>query len=1011
MSLFFRKPRINISDNVLSAVQVQNSTQGLPISVVYGQNRVTGNNIWYGDFTAIPHTETSSSGGGKGGGGGATTSTTTYTYTVGIVIGLCEGPIVGVGQVWSQKDIFSDAGITVTPVSNESHVIDAGGDPVYVNNTGGVVNVSVSVSGGGGLTQGVDYTVSGAAYTFTAPHWGQTVLISYTYELANPSNDMTIFNGSYSQTPWSYLTTNHPGQDLGYRGIAYVADATLNLGSSGSLPNLSFEVKGLLWPGTAADVNPADVVADLLPNANYGAGFPSANLDALTNFRSYCAASNFLASPAYTTQRTAADIVTEIAQIGNSAPVWSSGSLKIIPYADADVGPFTTGVLATGGVITTDGTYNIHTFSWTSNYANQTFSVSSAGDVEYLVVAGGGGGGGNIAGGGGGGGVLTNGASTYPVSAGNYTVQVGGSGVNGATGVDGLPSIFDTVTATGGGGGGGGGTFGGGGGVDGLAGGSGGGGQFLSTGLGGAASPAGQGYKGGYGSGTSGASDGSSTGGGGGGGAPGVNGVAYQSGNGGVGFVSSITGAAVHYGGGGGGGGATVNGWTTQPGVGGLGGGGNGGNGSSGSTPGTNGLGGGGGGGGWNDTGHGGGRGVVILRYNTVPTSAYSASTTINYNLTDDDFIAAKGEDPIKITRTRQADAYNALQLSCRDRSNNYNMAVVEAKDQANIDLYGLRPMPPITIDAICDPVIGRAVAQAILTRALYIRNQHAFTLGWKYSRLEPMDLVSLTDANLGLNLTPVRITSVEEDADGNLAMLAEDFNAGVTNPAAYTPQTSGGAIVNQNVDPGNANTPVIFQPPPAITASGASQIWLGSSGGANWGGAEVWGSSDNTTYTKMGVITAPARHGVLTATLASHADPDAADTCSVDLTVSSGALLTVTADQANAFDTLSYVDGELISYETATLTSAYHYDLTTLLRRGLYGTTIGAHLSTTEFMRLDAAVFKSDVNPSWVGTTLYVKLLSFNTTGGGLQSLAAVSPTTYVVTTPMPNIIDGGSP
>ena len=48
--------------------------------------------------------------------------------------------------------------------------------------------------------------------------------------------------------------------------------------------------------------------------------------------------------------------------------------------------------------------------------------------------------------------------------------------------------------------------------------------------------------------------------------------------------------------------------------------------------------------------------------------------------------------------------------------------------------------------------------------------------------------------------------------------------------------------------------------------------------------------------------------------------------------------------------------------------------------------------------MRLDDAVQHFDVSPALYGTTLYVKLLSFNTVGGGLQSLADVSPTTFTL-------------
>ncbi|MBU2523129.1 MAG: LamG domain-containing protein, partial [Nanoarchaeota archaeon] len=74
---------------------------------------------------------------------------------------------------------------------------------------------------------------------------------------------------------------------------------------------------------------------------------------------------------------------------------------------------------ATGGTITQDGNYTIHTFT-----SNDTFSVTTGCNVEVLVVAGGGGGGGNYGGGGGGGGgVVYN--STYSVTSSPINVTVG----------------------------------------------------------------------------------------------------------------------------------------------------------------------------------------------------------------------------------------------------------------------------------------------------------------------------------------------------------------------------------------------------------------------------------------------------------------------------------------------------------------------------------------------------------------------------------------------------------
>ncbi len=49
-------------------------------------------------------------------------------------------------------------------------------------------------------------------------------------------------------------------------------------------------------------------------------------------------------------------------------------------------------------------------------------------------------------------------------------------------------------------------------------------------------------------------------------------------------------------------------------------------------------------------------------------------------------------DDPVRITRSTPADATNSIQLECLDRSNSYNTAIVEAFDQAAIELYGISP-------------------------------------------------------------------------------------------------------------------------------------------------------------------------------------------------------------------------------------------------------------------------------------------------------------------------------
>lgn len=619
----------------LGALSIQTSAYGLAIPLCYGKNRLTGNLVWYSDFTAIPHTSSQSSG-GKG--GPSAPSSTTYTYTTALIMGLAEGPGNAIGTVWADKAVTTAAAL-----------------------------------------------------------------------------GLTFFAGSYPQATWGYLTTNHPTQALAYSGLSYVANGALDLGSNGSLPNLSFELTARLpYGGAISDANPSDIVYDYLSNANYGVGFAASKIASLTQFSNYCVANNIFLSPFLTDQSDAASHLTDILMQCNTAPVWSEGVLKFIPYGDT---------AATANAVT------------------------------------------------------------------------------------------------------------------------------------------------------------------------------------------------------------------------------------------------------------------------------YTPSITPAYDLTDSDFLDNGSDGPIECTRKQNSDAYNHVQIEFKNRANSYNNEIAEAKDQANIDQYGLRTQSPIAMHGITTGAVAATLAQIILQRSLYIRNIYKFKLGWKYALLEPMDIVTLTDSRLGLNRAQVRITETEENETGEITITAEEFPFGVATPASFNTQGSSGYSTNFNVAPGNSNTPVIFEPP--ISLAGNPEIWLATSGGQDWGGAEVWVSTDNATYKMVGIISGRARHGTLTANLASAGDPDTTSTLAVDLSVSNGSLISGTLADRDAYNTLCYVDGELVSYQTATLTAANRYNLTSL-RRGAYGTVIGVHTSTKKFARLDQAIFKYAYNPVLIGSPLYIKLRSYNIYGGAAQDLSTVTANTY---------------
>ena len=388
---------------------------------------------------------------------------------------------------------------------------------------------------------------------------------------------------------------------------------------------------------------------------------------------------------------------------------------------------------------------------------------------------------------------------------------------------------------------------------------------------------------------------------------------------------------------------------------------------------------------------------LTITATVNIPVS-FVPNLTPAYGLTDLDFINEKGnKDPVQAQRLDPFSLPTIQRIECRSRDNQYGTTPVEARDQSQIELYGPRVGSVIQADEICDEnVIGPIVAQTILQRGLYVRTYFVFKVSWEYCLLDPMDVVTITDANLGLAAFPVRILTIEEDDKGLLAIRAEELVLGVSTPGA---NPSSGAVSfqpNQATAAGAINPPLIYEPPPELTGN-IAQVWVGASGlaGPNWGGAYVWASVDNVTYSQIGALTLPLRQGVLTAGLASASGWDVADTLSVNLSESDGALTGASAASAQAGATLSLVDGELLAYESATLTGANAYNLTGL-QRSFAGTAGAAHTAGAPFARLDSAVVHYDLPDTWIGVPLYFKFQSFNVFGAGIEDLSTCTGYAY---------------
>ncbi|AYJ86208.1 hypothetical protein D3Y57_09825 [Sphingomonas paeninsulae] len=377
----------------------------------------------------------------------------------------------------------------------------------------------------------------------------------------------------------------------------------------------------------------------------------------------------------------------------------------------------------------------------------------------------------------------------------------------------------------------------------------------------------------------------------------------------------------------------------------------------------------------------------------------FTPDLTVQFDLSDDDFLGV-GVDPVRVTRTSPADAYNRITMEFSNRVNQYNAEICSAEDQTAIEAYGLKTGSQITAHMFCDSTTAKLSCQLLLQRSLFVRNTYEFELGARFAMLEPMDIVTLTDGPLGMARLPVRIIEIDEQ-DDSFMVTAEDAPIGIASAARYSHDNGlrWQQIISQM--PLSCAAPIIFEMPSLAVGDG---LHMGIAVGGQtsdplYGGCRIWLSLDGTNYTQEGTIYGSSRYGTLSAALAAHAaGTDTASTVAAALRSNAQLVSASTADRDKG-TTLINVGGEYLSYQTATLTSTNNYNLTSL-NRGLYGTTPGGAASGATFVRVDDAIaVLQDLNLSLIGQTVFIKCTAFDVYRTSEQALSAATAYSYTIT------------
>lgn len=228
-------------------LRIQTATYGVPIPFVVGSQRIAGNIIWASEKRPYDiKTRT-----GKG--GGPTTVTTGYKQDMAIL--LCKGPITGISRMWANNALLVNGNAIEFSGFAQGSGYTKSGTYQSVPLTGGsgqgaraeivvadnkVKDVKITFDGAGyqvgdvlscnnsflgGTGSGFSITVSAVAKPANLPG---TLYMGTDTQVADPTMESALGIG------------NVPA----YRGLAYMVLTDYDLGTSGAVPQFSFEVLG-----------------------------------------------------------------------------------------------------------------------------------------------------------------------------------------------------------------------------------------------------------------------------------------------------------------------------------------------------------------------------------------------------------------------------------------------------------------------------------------------------------------------------------------------------------------------------------------------------------------------------------------------------------------------------------------------------------------------------------------------------------------------------------------------
>lgn len=199
MAIFGAGQAQSVAPTRYIGIPVQTSIKGNTVPRGWGTFKCGCNLIDYLNFKS--QAVTSSQSGGKGGGSAATS----YTYSATVLLGLVEGPIVGIRTIWRDQSVFEDGGTTALAQAHLSLATGTIGQTPW-----GALPAPHNIGYSGlAYVYAQNYALSGSAtianHNFEVQSVGRQVVSSVTLDDANPSDILTDYFSTLPQWPANSL--------------------------------------------------------------------------------------------------------------------------------------------------------------------------------------------------------------------------------------------------------------------------------------------------------------------------------------------------------------------------------------------------------------------------------------------------------------------------------------------------------------------------------------------------------------------------------------------------------------------------------------------------------------------------------------------------------------------------------------------------------------------------------------------------------------------------------------